>query len=568
MATKKAQPPTAEEVIRQHLGGRIITREMRAEMLRMQIHPAWLTSWNRKERKIVFGCCGKTITDKGRLSEKGRQAMREARHREKGRCPYCGKWVRWLDCNKVRYDDVEEHWHVFYRRSQKDENTLIVLGVWCGIKTHHMKEKDREAREEWAKRIQPEFEPCEMMLLPWAGVPRRWNRKPLNKWSSWHGRYVPTWNGHSTWESVRTVAMHSQGMARWGAWNCTDHESGLPTGQEGGRWGKMLDWCMEDWRARWLGQGGVLTLCAISRHPQLEYMTKGGLEPLAVATLQGTGTGVIHERARNPAKMLPMLDSNELARLKRLPPQAVTVNGLRLVEMVKQAGQRVKMEDALRLVKANGAVMNDYSIDNVLKDWGQQFGVMRLVRYFAKQDLGYGAAQMWADYMRELATLQEMEESRFFPKNLWEEHAKTSKRVKLLAAEQCAEAVKARAEELKKRFTFEACGIRMEPFGTPDEIIREGAWLDICIGDYVESYAQGNTILLKMRKKSDPDTPWHAVEFEKTGRRVVQCRGYANATWPEDVPLVEAFWKAWSKEKKQEQKPHLIINKRARRNAQ
>lgn len=44
MATKKAQPPTAEEVIRQHLGGRVITREMRAEMLRMQIYPAWLTS--------------------------------------------------------------------------------------------------------------------------------------------------------------------------------------------------------------------------------------------------------------------------------------------------------------------------------------------------------------------------------------------------------------------------------------------------------------------------------------------------------------------------------------------
>lgn len=567
MAKQKTQP-TAEEVIRQHLGGRIITREMRAEMLRMQIYPAWLTSWNRKERKIVFGCCGKAITDKGRLSSKGRQAMREAQHREQGRCPYCGKQVRWLDCNKVRYDDIEEHWHVFYRRSRKDENTLIALGVWCGIKTHHMKKKDREAREEWAKRIQPEFEPCEMILLPWAGVPRRWEREPLNKWSSWYGRYVPTWCGHDVWERVRTIAMHSQGMGR--TWLCTDHESGLPTGQDGGRWGKMLDWCMENRRERWLGQGGVLTLCAISRHPQLEYMTKGGLEPLAVAILRGAGAEVIHVRAKNPAKLLPMLDSNELARLKRLPPQMVTVAGLRLVETIKQAGQRAKMEDALQEAKRASLMLEEWGAWDVVQEWGKHFGVMRLVRYFTRQSevCGYGTSRLWADYMRELAELDEMCESRMFPKNLREAHTETSRRLKLIATERCAEAVKARAEELKKRFAFEACGVKMEPFESPAEIVTEGARLGICIGSYVESYAQGHTILLKMRKKNDPGTPWHAVEFEKTGRQVVQCRGYANATWPEDVPLVEAFWAAWNKAKGQKQDVRIIVNHQTRRKAQ
>ena len=62
----------------------------------------------------------------------------------------------------------------------------------------------------------------------------------------------------------------------------------------------------------------------------------------AMDKIRGDHTGTIHARARNLAKMLPMLDSNERARLKRLPPQAVTVNGLRLVEMVKQAATRTK----------------------------------------------------------------------------------------------------------------------------------------------------------------------------------------------------------------------------------
>lgn len=569
MATKKTQPPTAEEVIRQHLGGRIITWEMRAEMLRMQIYPAWLTSWNRQERKIVFGCCGKTITDKGRLSSKGRQAMQEAKHREKGTCPYCGKMVRWLNCNSVKYNDVEEHWHTFYRVSKREPNVLIVLGVWCGVETHLMRGTEAGERENYAKRIQPEMQPCEMILLPWAGVPRRWNRKALWKWSTWFDRYVEPWKGHSEWEPVRTVGMQVQGMDRWGI-TTTAHTKGLPVPEESSRWGKMAGWCMADSGARWLGQGGMLTLCVICRHPQLEYMTTGGLCPLAEAIIRGDHTGTIHARARNLAKMLPMLDSNERARLKRLPSAVVTVNGLRLVEMIKEAGQRAKMEDVLEAARNARGMLGEYMAFEVLAEYGPICGYIRLVRYLTKQrEIGtYGTAQMWLDYVRELEALGEAEGSRLYPKNLQEAHRETGLRIKVQNEQGYIEAVRNRAEALKKRYTFEACGIRMEPFGSPEEIIREGAKLDICIGSYVKNYANGGTILLKLRKKSDPDTPWHAVEFEKTGRALVQCRGYRNKTWPEDAPLVEAFWEAWNKTKKQKQKPHLIINHQTRRKAQ
>ena len=86
---------------------------------------------------------------------------------------------------------------------------------------------------------------------------------------------------------------------------------------------------------------------------------------------------------------------------------------------------------------------------------------------------------------------------------------------------------------LQKKYTFRAGDVVLEPFATLAEVIQEGSQQSICIGGYAKRYAAGGTILCKMRHASAPDVPWHAVEFDKTGR-MVQCRGYKNHTWAED----------------------------------
>lgn len=64
------------------------------------------------------------------------------------------------------------------------------------------------------------------------------------------------------------------------------------------------------------------------------------------------------------------------------------------------------------------------------------------------------------------------------------------------------------------------------------EIREEGAIQHICIGSYTEMHATGQSNLLFVRKKNDPDTPFLAIEIRSN--RIVQIHGKYNA-WAASV---------------------------------
>lgn len=73
-----------------------------------------------------------------------------------------------------------------------------------------------------------------------------------------------------------------------------------------------------------------------------------------------------------------------------------------------------------------------------------------------------------------------------------------------------------------------------------NEIIREGDRQHICIGGYTSRHALGNTNLFFLRCKSEPETPFYAIEMDST-KRIVQIHGRYNK-WlgnnPEAIPTV------------------------------
>lgn len=72
------------------------------------------------------------------------------------------------------------------------------------------------------------------------------------------------------------------------------------------------------------------------------------------------------------------------------------------------------------------------------------------------------------------------------------------------------------------------------------EIIREGNLQRICIGGYTSRHATGQTNLFFLRRKSEPDAPFYAIEMDN-GKNIVQIHGYCNK-WcgnnPEVIPTV------------------------------
>lgn len=94
-------------------------------------------------------------------------------------------------------------------------------------------------------------------------------------------------------------------------------------------------------------------------------------------------------------------------------------------------------------------------------------------------------------------------------------------------------------DEERKKYEYEDNNfiIRLPKDG--NEIITEGNKQRICIGGYVGRHSNGETNLFFIRKKSDPETPFYAIEMRHSN--IVQIHGYCNR-WlgnnPEAIPTV------------------------------
>ena len=80
-----------------------------------------------------------------------------------------------------------------------------------------------------------------------------------------------------------------------------------------------------------------------------------------------------------------------------------------------------------------------------------------------------------------------------------------------------------------------------------EEIRREGRTLNHCVGNYVERVAKGETLILFVRKESDPETPYFTLEYRNN--HVVQCRGKFNCAMPKEV---ESFVKLFERKMQEE----------------
>lgn len=77
-----------------------------------------------------------------------------------------------------------------------------------------------------------------------------------------------------------------------------------------------------------------------------------------------------------------------------------------------------------------------------------------------------------------------------------------------------------------------------------EEVIAEGRILDHCVGSYVDRIAKGETIILFMRKRSDPQKPFYTLNISPDGTRLIQAHGYKNrwpATDPETLPFLDKW---------------------------
>ena len=76
-------------------------------------------------------------------------------------------------------------------------------------------------------------------------------------------------------------------------------------------------------------------------------------------------------------------------------------------------------------------------------------------------------------------------------------------------------------------------GLKIYVPETPEELRIAGQDLGNCIGTYVQKISEGSTFIFFIRKISDPDTNYYAMEYNNG--EIIQIRGYANKSADEKI---------------------------------
>ena len=128
-----------------------------------------------------------------------------------------------------------------------------------------------------------------------------------------------------------------------------------------------------------------------------------------------------------------------------------------------------------------------------------------------------------------------------FPKNLQAAHERSMAQVKYQASEIKREQF-AKACDKIRHMEWEADGLLIRLPKDPEELISEGTYLHHCVAGYADRMANGKTVILLIRKKDDPDTPFYTLEWLED--HVQQCRTTGNQCYTKNEQVF-AFVNKW-----------------------
>jgi hypothetical protein len=296
-----------------------------------------------------------------------------------------------------------------------------------------------------------------------------------------------------------------------------------------------------------------------SRYPCIEYLTKLEMYDLVKAKLDNYYTyGTVNWRGKTLQKVL------------RLPKEAINE--------IKKAKIHVDplFLKLLQLSIKDGSNLPAGSVSTIRYDYQHYFrelekvlvyGSLRKItnffnkQYTTKNNKHYRTKSevltTWRDYIADCKKLELdlRDESILFPSNLYEAHQRTIVQISAKEDKALNEKISKRIEKSLNKYCFEDSGLLIRPAESSMELIIEGKTLHHCVGGYAQSYAEGKTDILLIRKTDSPDTPYFTVEIWRGN--LSQVRGNKNC---QPGPDVDEFIKKFTEAKLTKKKSKLAVS--------
>lgn len=285
-----------------------------------------------------------------------------------------------------------------------------------------------------------------------------------------------------------------------------------------------------------------------SKYPSIEYLTKCGCERIVREKLNGYKTfGAINWRGKTIFKVLK-LTKGELKEINELKIKitAEFLNSKQVLDKICKLNMQVI--DAFKMEVA-------YYCEDIQK-LGKIVNLNKVYKYLMKQKSDkkitdfHNAFIAYKDYISDCIKLKFdiKNEHVIFPKNLYNAHQNTINQVKIKANKEFDESIQKMSKKYKK-YCFEYKDVFIRPAQSSKELIEEGQALHHCVATYSKQYAEDKTIILVIRKISDPDKPYCTMEIKNN--QIIQVRAkYNGAPNSEVKEFIEEFKKIKLKNKR------------------
>jgi len=427
--------------------------------------------------------------DMGECSYCGKTVQIHARHNLRARCPECGKYVVLKDLSrkysKAGWIDFRSVWLI-----QKDNERLVLRRYWV------YKEYDRTASGMHTDSGYKEELMCIMSL----------DRQSESwwEWDCYKGRLPYRWvRGTSFPYAFTGCCLYNRNAGEWQEYMLHPY---LPVKQipyETQTSIAFFKWCGKD------------------RLEAAEKLMKVGLWYLGSEVLAGKLP------AEKKINRILDIENDDLEILKAVNAD---YDQYRFFQKMKSFGKRPDAEEMEQYICTDIPL---YIIEKLIP-YTSFHQIYKRYRYNSAGILG----RYYNDYFNMCKELGFDMKSSFvlFPKNIKKAHddlvlyynekkdeIEGKKRNRIYAK------VAEIAPELDRLYGVEdeECFVRAPRDAA--EIIREGHAMHHCVGgkQYTEKMVKGESYILFIRKKSEPEKPWYTMEI-KADHTVIQVRGFAN----------------------------------------
>lgn len=249
---------------------------------------------------------------------------------------------------------------------------------------------------------------------------------------------------------------------------------------------------------------------------------------------------LINLRADSPKKLFRGLDRADLRLL--LDAEASLGSALFYREL-RRAGAGRADKDSVFFAMTASAVLHEFSQFSALcADFGESPKEVR--KYIERQarradQTLHAALTELRDYREQLDRLGL--DGGQLPPDLHEAHARLSERERRLLKRGKNEKFRTR-RHLLQWMRWKWGGMFIRPIDSAEEIVREGEEQNNCVAGYANRHADGETIIMVLRKRSEPRKPWHTVEIDPKTLACRQCyAAYNHNRTPEAAEFMDKY---------------------------